>query len=86
MPEYVGKLNFYVSAADELLRQEDDNPSIGLLICKSKDNTMVEWSFRGMTQPLGVAEYKLGKHLSDILPSEQDLQRIINTYYSDENQ
>lgn len=86
MPEFVGKLNFYVSAADELLRQEDDNPSIGLLICKSKDNTMVEWSFRGMTQPLGVAEYKLGKHLSDILPSEKDLQRIINTYYSDDNQ
>ncbi|MDE7420740.1 MAG: PDDEXK nuclease domain-containing protein [Muribaculaceae bacterium] len=85
MPEFVGKLNFYVSAADELLRQEDDNPSIGLLICKSKDNTMVEWSFRGMTQPLGVAEYKLGKHLSDILPSEKDLQRIIDTYYSDDN-
>ena len=86
MPEFVGKLNFYVSAADELLRQEDDNPSIGLLICKSKDNTMVEWSFRGMTQPLGVAEYKLGKPLSDILPSEKDLQRIIDTYYSNDNQ
>ncbi len=84
MPEFVGKLNFYVSAADELLRQDDDNPSIGLLICKSKDNTMVEWSFRGMTQPLGVAEYKLGKHLNDILPSEKDLQRIIDTYYSDD--
>ncbi|MDE7414424.1 MAG: PDDEXK nuclease domain-containing protein [Muribaculaceae bacterium] len=86
MPEFVGKLNFYVSAADELLRQEDDNPSIGLLICKSKDNTMVEWSFRGMTQPLGVAEYKLGKRLNDILPSEKDLQRIIDTYYSDEKE
>ena len=82
IPEFVGKLNFYVSAADELLRQEDDNPSIGLLICKSKDNTMVEWSFRGMTQPLGVAEYKLGKILDELLPSEKDLQRIIDTYHS----
>ncbi len=45
---------------------------------------MLEWSFRGMTQPLGVAEYKLGKHLNDILPSEKDLQRIIDTYYSDD--
>ena len=86
IPEFVGKLNFYVSAADELLRQEEDNPSIGLLICKSKDNTMVEWSFRGMTQPLGVAEYNLEKRLNDLLPSEKDLQRIIDTYYSNANE
>lgn len=55
IPEFAGKLNFYVSAVDELMRQDDDNPTIGLLICKSKDNTVVEWSFRGMSQPLGVA-------------------------------
>ena len=71
---------------DELMRQEDDNPTIGLMICKSKDNTVVEWSFRGMNQPLGVAEYKLGKRLNDLLPSEKDLQRIIDTYYPDNNQ
>ncbi len=59
LPEFVGKLNFYVSAADELLRSEDDNPSIGLLICKSKDRTMVEWAFRGVNAPIGVAEYQL---------------------------
>lgn len=84
IPEFAGKLNFYVSAVDELMRQEEDNPTIGLLICKSKDNTVVEWSFRGMNQPLGVAEYKLGKRLNDLLPSEKDLQRIIDTYYSDD--
>lgn len=79
IPEFAGKLNFYVSAVDELMRQDDDNPTIGLLICKSKDNTVVEWSFRGMTQPLGVAEYKLAK----FLPTEEELQRIIETYHED---
>lgn len=79
MPEFAGKLNFYVSAVDELMRQDDDNPTIGLLICKSKDNTVVEWSFRGMTQPLGVAEYKLAK----FLPTEEEMQRIIETYHED---
>ena len=47
---------------------------------------MVEWSFRGMTQPLGVAEYNLEKRLNDFLPSEKDLQRIIDTYYSNDNE
>lgn len=77
--EFAGKLNFYVSAVDELMRQDDDNPTIGLLICKSKDNTVVEWSFRGMSQPLGVAEYKLAKYL----PSEAELQKIIDTYHKE---
>lgn len=85
IPEFAGKLNFYVSAVDELMRQDDDNPTIGLLICKSKDNTVVEWSFRGMSQPLGVAEYKLMERLNSMLPSEKDLKNIIETYPSDEN-
>ena len=82
IPEYAGKLNFYVSAVDELLKQDDDNPTIGLLIWKSKDNTVVEWSFRGMNQPLGVAEYKLGmtKKAVEMLPTESELQHIIDTY------
>lgn len=85
IPEFAGKLNFYVSAVDELMRQDDDNPTIGLLICKSKDDTVVEWSFRGMTQPLGVAEYKLMERLNSMLPSEKELKNIIETYSSDEN-
>lgn len=59
MPEFIGKLNFYVSAADELLRGEGDNPSIGILLCKDKDSSIVEWSLRGITTPLGVASYQL---------------------------
>lgn len=58
-PEFMGKLNFYVSAADELLRGDGDNPSIGLVICKSADETTVEWSMRGVERPLGVAAYQL---------------------------
>jgi len=59
MPEFAGKLNFYVSAADELLRGEGDNPSVGLLICKSSDKTVVEWSLKDINKPLGVATYQL---------------------------
>ena len=59
IPEFVGKLNFYVSAADELLKGEGDNPSIGILLCKDKDSSVVEWSLRGITTPLGVANYQL---------------------------
>ena len=59
MPEFAGKLNFYVTAADKLLRGEGDNPSVGLLICKSSDKTVVEWSLQDIQKPLGVASYQL---------------------------
>lgn len=58
-PEFIGKLNFYVSAADELLKDKGDNPSIGILLCKDKDTSVVEWSLRGINTPLGVASYQL---------------------------
>ena len=59
MPEFAGKLNFYVTAADKLLRGKDDNPSVGLLICKTAKKTIVEWSLQGIIKPLGVATYQL---------------------------
>ena len=59
IPEFAGKLNFYVTAADELLRGKSDNPSVGLIICKSSDNTIVEWSLKDLNKPLGVATYQL---------------------------
>jgi len=58
-PEFAGKINFYVSAADELLKDENDNPSIGLIICKSSEKTTIEWAFRGVDRPIGVATYQL---------------------------
>ncbi len=59
IPEFAGKLNFYVTAADRLLRGDGDNPSIGLLICKSKDDTVVEWSLQDINKPIGVSSYQL---------------------------
>ena len=73
MPEFAGKLNFYVSAVNRLLRQPDENPTIGLLICKSKDQTKVEWAFDSIQNPLGVATYE-GIKVVDKLPSVQALQ------------
>ena len=74
-PEFAGKLNFYVSAADHLLRGADDNPTIGLLICRSKDDTIVEWSFEGIERPIGVAEYENEiKKLIEKLPSAKQIK------------
>ena len=61
IPEFAGKLNFYVTAVDELLRGEADNPTVGLIICKSTDKTVVEWSLRDINKPLGVSSYQLEK-------------------------
>ena len=78
IPEFVGKLNFYVSAVDHLLRGKDDNQTIGLLICRSKDDTTVEWSFEGIERPIGVAEYeKEIKQLIDNLPSSKQIKENI---------
>ena len=78
IPDYVGKLNFYVSAIDELMKQDDDNPSIGLLICRSKDNTVAEWAFRGTSQPMGIAAFE--HKAAELLPTAEELRRIIDTY------
>lgn len=59
IPEFAGKLNFYVTAADKLLRGEGDNASIGLLICRSKDDTVVEWSLQDINKSIGVSSYHL---------------------------
>ena len=59
IPEFAGKLNFYVTAVDQLMRGEGDNPTVGLVICKSTDKTVVEWSLKDICKPLGVATYQL---------------------------
>ena len=75
-PEFVSKLNFYVSAVNNLIRQEEDNPTVGLLICSDMDETEVRWSFEGLQSPLGVATYS-GIKVTELLPtSEQIKQRI----------
>ncbi len=69
-PEHAGKLNFYLSAVDDLLRQPQDNPTIGILLCKEKNRVVVEYALRDLQKPLGVAAYRLAKSLpSDLKPS-----------------
>ena len=56
-PEFVGKMNFYLSAVDDLLRHPDDKPSVGLIICKTKDRIVAEYALRNTTTPIGISEY-----------------------------
>lgn len=58
-PEFSGKISFYISAVDDLLRHPDDQPSIGIILCKSKDKTIVEYSLRSTNMPIGVSTYQL---------------------------
>ncbi len=74
MPEFAGKLNFYVTAADKLLRGKDDNPSVGLLICKTAKKTIVEWSLQDIQKPLGVATYQL-QEVVDRTVAELELRK-----------
>lgn len=80
-PEYAGQLNFYLSAVDGILKKEHDNPSIGLLLCKSKNNLVAEYSLKDISKPIGVSEYKVTSNLpddlEDQLPSIEDIQKRI---------
>jgi len=77
-----GKLSFYLSAVDDLLRKENDNPTIGILLCKSKDKIEAEYALRGISQPIGVAEYVLSKAIPDNLrsqlPTIRDIENELN--------
>lgn len=76
-PEFVGKLNFYISAVDDLLKTPEDKPTIGLLLCRSKSNIKAEYSLRGLTQPLGIAEFESSQVFSNLkssLPSIDDIE------------
>ena len=72
-PEYAGKLNFYVNAVDELVKQSDDNPTIGLLICSDMNKADVQWSFKGISTPMGVATYN-NIRIKDMLPTQEQLK------------
>ena len=77
-PEYAGKMNFYLSAVDDLVKREDDQPSIGLILCKTKDNVLAEYTLRDMAKPIGLAEYRLTESLPDdiktALPTIEELE------------
>lgn len=69
-PTDVGQLNFYLSAIDDLVKSEEDNPTIGLLLCNNKDNFTAEYALRNINSPIGVSEYKLLEDMPDYLQSQ----------------
>ena len=79
-PEYAGKMNFYLSAVDDLLRHPDDKPSIGLILCKTRNHIVAEYALRDLAKPVGVARYitrlveNLPAGLKGALPTPHEIE------------
>ena len=77
-PEFAGKMNFYLSAVDEQLRHSDDQPTIGLILCKERNRLVVEYALRDTTKPMGVATYRvLPRKLKGELPTARQIEKGI---------
>ena len=81
-PEYAGKMNFYLSALNDTVKLPDENPSIGIIICKDKKRTTVEYALKESNQPIGVATYKLTESLPNsfkgLLPTSKEIEERLN--------
>lgn len=81
-PEYIGKLNFYCSAIDDMLCRDGDNQTIGLLLCQNKDKIMAEYALRDIHKPIGISDYELGKalprDLKSGLPTIEELENKLS--------
>jgi predicted nuclease of restriction endonuclease-like (RecB) superfamily len=81
-PEMAGKMQFYLSILNDQVREEDENPSIGIIICKSKDRTIVEYALKDSQKPIGIATYNIGttlpEELQSLLPSAELLEKHFN--------
>ena len=81
--EYAGKLSFYLSAVDDILKSASDNPTIGIVLCQKKNQIEVEYALRGISQPIGVAEYELSKavpeNIKSQLPTVEDIEKELAT-------
>jgi predicted nuclease of restriction endonuclease-like (RecB) superfamily len=80
-PEFAGKMNFYLSAVDDQLRHADDQPSIGIILCRTRNAVIVEYALRDSQKPMGVAEYtfaKLPAKLQQALPSKEELSKDLS--------
>ena len=73
-PEYIGKMNFYLSVIDDLVKDESDNPTIGLILCKDKEKITAQYSLKDINKPIGISSFKL----SEYLPSEEELNKYID--------
>ncbi len=85
VPEYAGKMNFYLSVLDDQIKSEMDYPSIGLILCKDKNKVVAEYALKDMSKPIGVSEYKLidvlPEELQETLPSVEDIEtRVLKKY------
>ncbi len=80
-PEFVGKMQFYLAALDRQVRHGDENPSIGIILCKEKSRTVVEYALRDARKPIGVATYQIKKSLPKALqgqlPSPEQIARLL---------
>jgi predicted nuclease of restriction endonuclease-like (RecB) superfamily len=89
-PEYAGKLNFYLSAVDDILKHETDHPSIGIMLCKTKDKLTAEYALKDINKPIGVSEYKLSDfvpaELIDTLPSAEDIEKRVKMKFDIEEE
>ena len=83
-PEHAGKINFYLSAVDDLVKRPQDNPSIGILLCKKKNKTAVEYALHDINKPIGVASFEteivksLPENLKSSLPTIEDIEAELN--------
>ena len=77
-PEYAGKMNFYCSAVDDLIKHAEDKPTIGLILCQTKDSVMAEYALRDMKKPIGISEFELTrslpKNLRSSLPTIEEIE------------
>jgi len=82
--EFAGKMNLYISAIDDSLKTDAENPTIGLLLCKSKSEIIAEYALRGMTQPIGIAEYEINKaipkEIKTELPTIEEIELATTSY------
>jgi len=88
-PEYAGKLNFYLSAMDEIVKHDTDNPSIGIMLCKTKDKLTAEYALKDINKPIGVSEYNLSdfvpSELADTLPTAEDIEKRVKLKFDIED-
>lgn len=82
-PEYSGKMSFYVSAVDDLVRHPDDQPTIGIILCKSRNKVVAEYALRDLNKPIGVSTHQIResmpKALQGILPTIEQLETELAT-------
>ena len=88
-PEYAGQLNFYINVVDDKLRGENDNKTIGLLLCKGKDEVVAQYALTGYDQPIGISDYQLSKaipeNLKSALPSVEEVEEELALFLDKDN-